>query len=290
MRTPALSHEVAAAIERAEANAMVDTMRAAPLSFSEFYIDVDLYRIGSSHAFIMEEVDSPLFNRALCLGLDEPATEPMVDALHDLYRHTHMLYAVQLSPYAQPAAVHDWLEVRHILRNDRHPWVKFYRGVDPPPDTPTELRVVRVGARDAAQWAATAHVACGVHRALLLWTSLLVGRAGWHHYLAYDGDAAVACGALYVQDGVGWLGYGGTFRSQRRRGAQSAITAARIRDAAAMGCHLLTVETEPDRPEWPNPSYRNMLRMGFQIAYLRPNYRLDYHHDVQRTVSYLSGI
>ncbi|HWE62430.1 MAG TPA: hypothetical protein VHB98_12025 [Chloroflexota bacterium] len=130
MSIPVLTHDVAAAIERAEANAMIDIMRAAPLFYSEFYIDVDMYRIGSAYAFIMEEMDSPLFNRVLCLGLDEPTTEAMVDALFDLYRHTWMLFAVQLSPFAQPATLHHWLEARHIRREQRHLWVKLYRGVD----------------------------------------------------------------------------------------------------------------------------------------------------------------
>ena len=136
----------------------------------------------------------------------------------------------------------------------------------------------------AQHWAATASIACYTPRPVLLWLYRMVGRPGWRHYLAYDGDLSVACGALYVHDGVGWLGFGGTLPSWQRRGAQSAIIARRIQDAADLGCTLLTVETKEDSPKWPNHSFRNMLRAGFKIAYLRPKYRLT--GEVERIHSY----
>ncbi len=50
------------------------------------------------------------------------------------------------------------------------------------------------------------------------------------------------------------------------------MLARRIRDAAEAGCEMLVVETAEDRPDKPAPSYRNQLRFGFQVAYVRPNY------------------
>jgi hypothetical protein len=102
--------------------------------------------------------------------------------------------------------------------------------------------------------------------------SSTVGHPGWRHYLAYDGDTPVATGALYVRNGIGWLGMGSTLAPYRRRGAQGAIMAERIRDGAEMGCRWLVTETGEDRAERPNPSYRNMIRTGFILGYQRPNY------------------
>jgi hypothetical protein len=34
------------------------------------------------------------------------------------------------------------------------------------------------------------------------------------------------------------------------------------------------VETAEETPVRPVPSLRNLLRLGFEVAYLRPNYRL----------------
>jgi hypothetical protein len=35
---------------------------------------------------------------------------------------------------------------------------------------------------------------------------------------------------------------------------------------------MLVVETAEDTPEKGAPSFRNMLRFGFQVAYVRPNF------------------
>ena len=65
-------------------------------------------------------------------------------------------------------------------------------------------------------------------------------------------------------------------RSNRSgRGAQSALIARRIRDAAAAGCDCLMVETAQEREDYPVPSYHNLLKFGFQVAYMRPNYILE---------------
>jgi hypothetical protein len=48
--------------------------------------------------------------------------------------------------------------------------------------------------------------------------------------------------------------------------------ARRIRDAALAGCQWVVTETGEDSVDFPNPSYHNMLRAGFQPVYQRPNY------------------
>jgi hypothetical protein len=53
---------------------------------------------------------------------------------------------------------------------------------------------------------------------------------------------------------------------------QGAMFARRIADGLALGCQWFVTETGEDRPEDPNPSYHNMLRSGFKLAYLRRNY------------------
>ena len=99
-----------------------------------------------------------------------------------------------------------------------------------------------------------------------------MGRPGWSHYLGFDGADAVAAGALFVTADVAWLGYGATLESHRGRGGQSALFARRLADARIAGCRLAITETGEDTPEEPNPSYRNMLRAGFELAYFRSNW------------------
>jgi GNAT superfamily N-acetyltransferase len=92
------------------------------------------------------------------------------------------------------------------------------------------------------------------------------------HYVARDGGRVVGTGAMFVHGDGAWLGWGGTLRSHRGRGIQSAMVARRIEDARARKCTWLTVETAEDLPERPNPSYRNMERAGFRVLCLRPSH------------------
>jgi hypothetical protein len=45
-----------------------------------------------------------------------------------------------------------------------------------------------------------------------------------------------------------------------------------MRDAAGDGCRWVSVETAEQTPEREAPSFRNLTRLGFTVAYRRPNY------------------
>jgi GNAT superfamily N-acetyltransferase len=103
------------------------------------------------------------------------------------------------------------------------------------------------------------------------WIAAEVGRDGWCHYLALDGEKAVATGALFVYGEVGALLGATTLKSHRGQGAQSALLAERIKAARDLGCEWLVTETWEEQAHH-NPSYHNLLRAGFHEAYLRPNF------------------
>ena len=99
--------------------------------------------------------------------------------------------------------------------------------------------------------------------------------AGNGTVLAYDAILQSGTnhrGTLRISDGVGWLGMATTLPSHRRRGAQEALLANRINDGRRMGCLWFVSETTEDTPQRPNPSFHNMIRAGFRLAYQRPNY------------------
>jgi hypothetical protein len=77
---------------------------------------------------------------------------------------------------------------------------------------------------------------------------------------------------MYLVNGIAWLGFGSTLEDARGRGAQSAMFAERLRDAAVLGCRFAFTETGEETSDAPNASYRNMLRAGFRLAYHRPNW------------------
>ena len=255
--------------EIGEAYAAADLQRALPTELAAA-LGAQLHMIGGAVVLIMARVPQILLNRVIGLGVAEPATEAMVDQIVDCYRQAGVPPAVQLSPGAQPPELAGWLAARGLQPDDH--WIKLVRGVEPLPDVATDLRVERIGPAQAAAFAETFGVVFGLPDPLRIWIECSVGRPGWQHYLAFDGDQPVATGALFVYEQIGWLGVAATLRAHRRRGAQSALIVQRIRDAAALGCRRLVVETDDDTPARPNPSTRNLLRLGFEVAYLRPNY------------------
>lgn len=262
--------ETAQLVEIGEGEAGADMVLSAPADVAA-NIGTRVERVGSAIVLITEQVDIMLFNRVIGLGVMEPATEAMVDAIVTLYQNAGLRnFAVQLSPTAQPSALPAWLEARGLPPRDN--WAKVYRGVESPPMIRTDLRLECISPEHAAAFASVACTAFGMPDTLRSWFAASVGLPGWRHYLAWDGDLPVATGALFIRGGVGWLGMGSTLPSHRRQGAQGALMAQRIRDGIELGCHWLITETGEDSPSRPNPSYHNMVRTGFELAYQRPNY------------------
>ena len=99
-----------------------------------------------------------------------------------------------------------------------------------------------------------------------------VGTPAWKHYFAYKGDKPVACGATFLRGEYASLAFAATLPEYRGLGAQSALITRRLRDAATAGCKWMMTETAQETADRSVPSFRNMLRFGFQVAYERPNY------------------
>lgn len=258
--------EIAELVEFAEGEAYVDLFRTAPVD-----LHMQVESIGSAILLVAETMDIVLFNRVIGLGLREPATEAMVDSIVVRYRQAGICnFAVHVSPAAQPSALPGWLATHNLLRRDN--WAKVYRRAESQALIPTDLRIQRIGREQAAAFAEVACAAFGMPDQLRPWLAQTVGQANWCHYLAFDGDRPVATGALFVRGDAGWLGLGSTLASHRRRGAQGAIMSQRNQDTAELGCCWLVTETGEDLPEHPNPSFHNMLRTGFELAYQRPNF------------------
>jgi GNAT superfamily N-acetyltransferase len=129
--------------------------------------------------------------------------------------------------------------------------------------------------RDAAHLFADTIVAgFGMPAILKPWLEALPGRDGWRCFLALAGNEPAAGAAMRVADDLGWLGLGATRPEHRRKGAQSALLAARIAAGLAHGVDGFATETGRPLPGEPGPSFANIQRAGFQIAYDRSNWAL----------------
>lgn len=234
---------------------------------------LDLVDLGPGVAGIASRVDALAFNRVHGPELAERLDDRALDRLIRRYREAGARrFFVQLCP-GTPDLLVRRLEARGFRLYNR--WVKLWRGPEPPPEASTGLRLERIGPEGAEPFGAIVRSAFGWAEPVERWMAALVGRPGWRHYLAFDGDEPVAAGGLFLAEGWAWLGPAATLPGHRRRGAQQALLERRMRDALALGARAFSVETAEDRPDRPVASYRNLVRAGFELAYARPNYLLE---------------
>ncbi len=238
-------------LEGAEIAAYADAFRAAPEL-------CEVAEIGGATCMALRRLPNRIFCRVAGLASTDP-----LDDIAAFYGDTPWWIADshRLGP-----------ELEQLGFEPDYGWMKFSRGVGPR-EARSGLHVARVDADRAADFARV--VAAGYE--LPEWAAPVaanvVGRPGWSCYVAYEGDEPAGAGALFVHEGVGWLGFASTIDRFRGRGAQSAILAARIEDARQQRCRTVVTETGQLEESRPSSSYRNILRAGFREAGVRPNFR-----------------
>jgi GNAT superfamily N-acetyltransferase len=238
-------------LESVEHAAYADAYRGSPEL-------CELAEIGGAACLKLPRLEGRIFNRVLGLDSIEP-----VDEIAAFYGDTGWWVSDSCGLGAE-------LEARGFVRD--YGWMKFSRGVSPRRAT-SELSVVPVEPDRADDFAAVVAGGYDLPDFTKAFAANIVGRPGWSCYVAHDGERAAGAGALYVDGGAGWLGFGATLPDFRGRGAQSAILAARIEDARRQGCSTDVTETGELDDQRPSASYRNILRAGFREAGVRPNYR-----------------
>ena len=258
--------------EETEALVLAHLMMAAPAETSA-RLGLTLVADQGVVAGLVATVDALSINRVVGLGVSTPATEAQIDRILEFARRAGVRRLfVQLAPTAAPQDVTLWLAARGAQSYNR--WVRLSRSATTPLPAvaPTQLRVAHVEPQQAGAFAQVVREGFGMPPVLDEWIASTVGRAGWHHYGAWDGDDLVATGALFVNRDTAWLGFAVTRADHRGQGAQTALILHRCRQAAMLGCTWIIVETAEEHPERPAPSYRNLLRLGFTEEYRRENY------------------
>jgi GNAT superfamily N-acetyltransferase len=165
------------------------------------------------------------------------------------------------------AGLDDELRARGFAAD--YPWQKFARGLEPV-EARSDLRIA--DAEAPADFGSAFAEGYGLPSPVAGFAAAVVGRTGWHCFVAYDERRPVASGALFESGDAGWLGAAATVPSHRGRGAQSAILAARVERARERGLRVLITETGVPRDGRPGASYRNIVKNGFEPTYVRPNY------------------
>jgi hypothetical protein len=256
-------------IEAIERDAWLDLYEAAPAAIRTA-LGLSHRRVDGGAQFICKAIDHLQFNRLGYLGVSSPAHPEAVDESLAAFAATPVKnWIVHVAQGAE--SLTGICKVRGLVPHART-WAKFARDATPAPAGSTPLNIREINAGDAKGFGMTAAAGFGMPPVVGDWLGAIVGRPHWRCFLAYDGNLPAAAGALYTDNNCGWLGIGATLPSHRKRGAQSAILAARINAAIAAGCDLLTTETGIPQPGEAGPSFANIQRAGFTIAYPRPNY------------------
>ncbi|HLQ66353.1 MAG TPA: GNAT family N-acetyltransferase [Candidatus Limnocylindrales bacterium] len=223
---------------------------------------------------ISPKLDFLLFNRVLGLGNEEPVSPAIVDRIVQTYLKSGVQrFFMQVSPVAEPKSLTVWLRERGFQMAE--PWAKLKRGVAPVPDIDFEPTIKQIAPSDrtaATTWGQIVQTAFEYPAPTAEWFAGLVDLARWRAYLAYEGERAVGAAAMFVNGEWASFEIGVVLPEAQNRGIHSALIARRIKDAAAAGCKILSMETSAEKGQGRAQSFRNARRMGFDLAYFRENW------------------
>ena len=207
------------------------------------------------------------FNRTLGLGTSQAVTDGVLDQLQALGRAAGLgQVMVGVVPGAQGG-----LRERLLERGATpvRAWLQLWREAAAMEHAPSGLDIRALQDDETETFIDVVMRGFGMPPDLRPLGTAVIGQPDWRHYLAWDGPEPVASASLFLSGGYGWLGNAATLPQWRRRGAQLALIARRVTDAALAGAHTVFTQVAEELPEQPNPSEHNMRRAEFQTAYRR---------------------
>lgn len=244
-------------------------------------VDIRMAPIGSGIA-----LQSPLsgrsvvLNRVLGWGVGQPARQTELDPIARAYAALGKPWGVELSPSAEPPEITNWLRA-HRARRALATAIWSYDFDNTPLPSPLRLdngldnglRVRPWTPDDGDDWAELLTGVFGVDPQVAALLATLPDTPAWRCWLAMDGHRIAGAGLLFLgENRLGWVGWGATHPEYRGLGLHKAIMTARLRDAAEQGCRLVTSETAVGTTARPDPSYRNLERLGFRPVHTRHTY------------------
>jgi GNAT superfamily N-acetyltransferase len=259
-----------AALDRVERRFWREIWQSMPHEVASEH-GVELREFGAVQVSSTRDLPSvPILN--LVLGAAEASEADLEYAIAWAEEHG-VSPCVSLTPVLPGSAqAEGWLRGKGF--EPGYAWMKFVRDAHPPRfPAPADVEAIELSATDEEPFGTIAAVGFGMPAWAADFFAHLPGRDGWRCYVARVEGKAQACAAMLIEDGIAEFGIAATLEEARGRGCQTALLHRRILDAAEADCHTLFVETGERVSDRPSGSYRNILKAGFEEAYVRPNWQ-----------------
>lgn len=269
MRYPFADLELARRLERTEGQGNVDFIEARQKAFPDW--SAEWLEVAGTRA-MFDGVGSPL-TQTFGLGMFEPLTAEQLDEVEEFFVSRGSDVFHEVCPLADPTTFallskrgYAAMEFSNVLYRPIMPDLRL----DATRNKQVQVRLIREDEIDL--WAQTAFEGwseftevTGFMRDL----GQVFARSRSLSFLAELDGKPIAAGALTISDDVALLAGASTIPSARRQGAQLALLEERLRHAAAQGCTIAMMVTQPG-----SGSQRNSERHGFHIAYTRTKWQL----------------
>lgn len=276
MDTTPADHAAAASLEAAEARAWADLYAAAPPEW-QAHAGHGSRWIGDTLVLHWAATGRRYFSRAIGLGVTAPATEQALDAVLAVWDELGIdMFLLQSMPQCRPDGYTGWLRDRGLEPFDAQDRIVRDGGppaaVAPPADG-RDVTVERVGPGSAEEWSdflqRVYHLDTGP------WLPRLIGRPGWHQYVAREDGEIVAARGMHVgPDGLAWLGMDGPVPGLMTTDylPDAAVCARIVADGLALGVRGFIADIEAPSADMDTPAYADFARLGFRRPYVRTHW------------------
>lgn len=257
-------------LERIERRAWQDLIRVFPPALAQ---TLGLESAEIHHALFLMATRVPQFqfNFLNGAGLNGDDGRSITTAVNRFRAAGQHKFIIQIPPGPNGVACAD--RARDAgLKEHALAWAKFCRPTAKPPSADSPFHIREVGPELCDDFASTVVAGFGMPPIFTSWLATIVGRPHWHAYVSYSEGTPAGAGAIYMEGALAWVGIGATRPELRKRGGQSALLARRIADAGKLGAKYAVTETGVPQPGQPAPSYTNIRKAGFDVAYERPNW------------------
>jgi hypothetical protein len=267
---PVVDLGLAQRLELAEALANVEFVEARALAFPA--LGAEWIEVAGTRA-MFDGPQSPC-TQTFALGMFQPVQPAHIEQIENFFGTRDATVYHEVCPLADPSAL--------AQLNTRGYQPMEYSSVlyQPLGDAQAELssasnsiHVRRTIPGEEKLWASVGaegwrDVLPELHDYLLEMCEVNAHRANCHYFLAELEGEPIAAGAMGLFEGVAVMAGACTIQIWRKRGAQRALLAHRLRFAAERGCDIAMVVAQPG-----SASQRNSERNGFRIAYTRTKWQ-----------------